>query len=198
MSIYDIDMSTAEARAKIRSHFTANSHVKDERVKDILIAKGYMELEETLMQWKQKVRGRRSEGTNCESENFLKTSEKAVGKRQQLCEGQEGRSNDCVSRTFLDSLRPSAPPANLGLPYLITNNPFRSLPQAQLMRLFEGVENKWTQEVEVNAEVKTMVGEFEDIKNTIDTNDYSFENVGGGAEKVGIRQKVGKDGVRVL
>lgn len=54
LSIYDIDLPLPKARALIRSHFSANAHVKDPRVKDILIAKGYMELEETLMQWKQK------------------------------------------------------------------------------------------------------------------------------------------------
>ncbi|GMH84515.1 hypothetical protein TrST_g1305 [Triparma strigata] len=54
LSIYDIDMPLPEATLKIKNLFTQNSHVKDERVKDILVAKGYMELEETLMQWKQK------------------------------------------------------------------------------------------------------------------------------------------------
>ena len=44
LSIFDIDMAPADARAKIRSYFTANAHVKDERVKEILIAKGYMEV----------------------------------------------------------------------------------------------------------------------------------------------------------
>ncbi|GMH66602.1 hypothetical protein TrLO_g6667 [Triparma laevis f. longispina] len=54
LSIYDIDMPLLEAQQKIKTHFTINGAVKDERVKEILIAKGYMELEETLMQWKQK------------------------------------------------------------------------------------------------------------------------------------------------
>jgi hypothetical protein len=44
LSIFDIDMAPADARAKIRSYFTANAHVKDERVKEILIAKGYLEV----------------------------------------------------------------------------------------------------------------------------------------------------------
>ncbi|GMI26070.1 hypothetical protein TrCOL_g12158 [Triparma columacea] len=121
LSIFDIDMAPADARAKIRSYFTANAHVKDERVKEILIAKGYMELEETLMQWKQK---------------------------------------------------------------------------AQLMRIFEGVENKWREEVSVESEVpKTVTEEFEAIKNKVDTNDYGFENAG---REQGVVQQVGKGGVRVL
>ena len=54
LSIYDIDIPVNEARQLIRGHFTKNGHVKDSRVVDMLVAKGYMELEETLMQWKQK------------------------------------------------------------------------------------------------------------------------------------------------
>lgn len=46
LSIYDIDMPLLEAQQKIKTHFTINGAVKDERVKEILIAKGYMELEE--------------------------------------------------------------------------------------------------------------------------------------------------------
>jgi hypothetical protein len=47
-------MPLPQAVSAIRGHFEKNSHVKDERVRSLLINKGYMELEETLMQWKQK------------------------------------------------------------------------------------------------------------------------------------------------
>ena len=56
MTIYDIDLpgGVAQARKAINYHFTKNGFVRDERVIGLLLAKGYMELEETLMQWKQK------------------------------------------------------------------------------------------------------------------------------------------------
>ena len=50
LSIYDIDMPLPEATLKIKNLFTQNGHVKDERVKDLLVAKGYMELEEVRLQ----------------------------------------------------------------------------------------------------------------------------------------------------
>ena len=53
-TIYDIDIPIKEARAKLRGHFRKNGLVKDERVLGMLIEKGYMELEETLLQWKQR------------------------------------------------------------------------------------------------------------------------------------------------
>ena len=54
LSIYDLDIPLPLARAHIKSHFTQNDGVTDPRVVDMLVNKGYMELEETLMQWKQK------------------------------------------------------------------------------------------------------------------------------------------------
>ena len=54
MTIYDVDMPKAEARKAINYHFRKHSSLKDGRVIGLLLAKGYMELEETLMQWKQK------------------------------------------------------------------------------------------------------------------------------------------------
>mmetsp|Transcript_34173 Transcript_34173/g.72810 ORF Transcript_34173/g.72810 Transcript_34173/m.72810 type:complete len:123 (+) Transcript_34173:122-490(+) len=54
LTIYDIDIPVPEARAGIRSLFNANSQVKDTRVKDMLVEKGYMELEETLLHYKQR------------------------------------------------------------------------------------------------------------------------------------------------
>lgn len=54
LTIYDIDIPVPEARAGIRSLFQANSHIKDDRVLDMLVEKGYMELEETLLHYKQR------------------------------------------------------------------------------------------------------------------------------------------------
>jgi NADH dehydrogenase (ubiquinone) 1 alpha subcomplex subunit 6 len=79
MTIYDVDMPLAEAKSVIMYHFRKHSSLKDGRydticvlssfsifrgfnslykcffrVIGVLLAKGYMELEETLMQWKQK------------------------------------------------------------------------------------------------------------------------------------------------
>mmetsp|Transcript_2589 Transcript_2589/g.3920 ORF Transcript_2589/g.3920 Transcript_2589/m.3920 type:complete len:124 (+) Transcript_2589:70-441(+) len=52
--IYDIDMPIRKATAAVEKHFRQNADVKDPRVLSILLGKGYMELEETLFQWKQK------------------------------------------------------------------------------------------------------------------------------------------------
>ena len=54
MAIYDVDMPLKEARSAITYHFRKNHSLQDGRVIGLLIAKGYMELEETLKQWKQK------------------------------------------------------------------------------------------------------------------------------------------------
>eukprot|EP00428_Durinskia_dybowskii_P071137 CAMPEP_0170399030 /NCGR_PEP_ID=MMETSP0117_2-20130122/23742_1 /TAXON_ID=400756 /ORGANISM="Durinskia baltica, Strain CSIRO CS-38" /LENGTH=120 /DNA_ID=CAMNT_0010655675 /DNA_START=9 /DNA_END=371 /DNA_ORIENTATION=+ len=54
MTIYDVDMPLKEAKSAVMYHFRKHSALKDGRVIGLLIAKGYMELEETLMQWKQK------------------------------------------------------------------------------------------------------------------------------------------------
>jgi len=72
MIIYDIDLPLKDARKAVAFHFRKHSHLQDgrfvwtiyflkhfvyfswNRVIGLLIAKGYMELEETLMQWKQK------------------------------------------------------------------------------------------------------------------------------------------------
>ena len=54
MAIYDVDMPLKEARSAITYHFRKNHGLQDGRVIGLLIAKGYMELEETLKQWKQK------------------------------------------------------------------------------------------------------------------------------------------------
>jgi NADH dehydrogenase (ubiquinone) 1 alpha subcomplex subunit 6 len=54
MTIYDVDMPVKEARQSIGYAFRKHSSLEDGRVIGLLVAKGYMELEETLMQWKQK------------------------------------------------------------------------------------------------------------------------------------------------
>eukprot|EP01041_Mallomonas_annulata_P004752 gene4752-9437_t len=54
LTIYDIDMPLKTARNAIAYHFRKHDFLKDGRVIGLLISKGYMELEETLMQWKQK------------------------------------------------------------------------------------------------------------------------------------------------
>lgn len=54
LTIYDIDVPIAEARQCIREKFRDNAHVKDERVIDMLVEKGYMDLEEALLQFKQR------------------------------------------------------------------------------------------------------------------------------------------------
>ncbi|TMW60800.1 hypothetical protein Poli38472_000842 [Pythium oligandrum] len=55
LTLYDIPMEPAEARLSIQALFRKHADVKDPRVVDMLIKKANMELEETLMQWKQKV-----------------------------------------------------------------------------------------------------------------------------------------------
>ena len=54
--MYDIEGYTpSSARSLVlRKYFRANSEVTDPRVQEVLLAKGEMELKETLEQWKQK------------------------------------------------------------------------------------------------------------------------------------------------
>ena len=74
MIIYDVDIPIKTAQKAVAWHFRKNAHVKDSRfflqakticlrlkictlsnrVIDLLLSKGYMELEESLKQWKQK------------------------------------------------------------------------------------------------------------------------------------------------
>ncbi|KAL3673915.1 hypothetical protein V7S43_001602 [Phytophthora oleae] len=55
LTLYDIPMEPSEARLTVQALFRQHADVKDPRVVDMLITKANMELEETLMQWKQKV-----------------------------------------------------------------------------------------------------------------------------------------------
>ena len=55
MQIYDIvAMGENNLRKHIRKHFYANAHLKDERVIDMVLTKAYIDLEDTLLQYKQK------------------------------------------------------------------------------------------------------------------------------------------------
>ena len=55
MQIYDIvHMGEKPLQRKIRNHFYQHAHVKDSRVINMLLEKGYIDLEETLLQYKQK------------------------------------------------------------------------------------------------------------------------------------------------
>ncbi|CEG49754.1 NADH:ubiquinone oxidoreductase, NDUFA6/B14 subunit [Plasmopara halstedii] len=55
LTLYDISMEPSEARLAVQALFREHAEVKDPRIVDMLITKANMELEETLMQWKQKV-----------------------------------------------------------------------------------------------------------------------------------------------
>jgi hypothetical protein len=54
LMIYDIDMPLNEVRATIRGHFYEHKDIKDGRVTEMLVEKGYMSLETTMLQHKQK------------------------------------------------------------------------------------------------------------------------------------------------
>lgn len=55
MVIYDIvHMGEKDVKKNIRKLFEANADVKDQRVIDMLVERGYMDLEDTLLQHKQK------------------------------------------------------------------------------------------------------------------------------------------------
>jgi Complex 1 protein (LYR family) len=55
LAIYDlVSLGEDSVKRHIRNHFYANAHVKDERVIDMLLEKAYFDLEETLLQYKQK------------------------------------------------------------------------------------------------------------------------------------------------
>ncbi len=53
LQIYDIDIPVKVAARAIRYQFEKNKDVKDPRAINLLVARGYMDLEETIMQWRQ-------------------------------------------------------------------------------------------------------------------------------------------------
>jgi NADH dehydrogenase (ubiquinone) 1 alpha subcomplex subunit 6 len=77
LTIYDIDTPLPEAKASIRAQFERYGNVKDERVVDMLVEKGYMDLEETLLQHKQRSHLLRNLSLNTE---MLGSMRKRLGK----------------------------------------------------------------------------------------------------------------------
>lgn len=53
-TLHLLDIPVSQIRGKIREEFEKNRGVTDLRVSNVLIAKGQMELDETLNLWKQK------------------------------------------------------------------------------------------------------------------------------------------------
>ena len=52
--IYDLDIPIPEAKAAVRQHFYGQAHLKDPRVTEMLVEQGYISLETTMLQHKQK------------------------------------------------------------------------------------------------------------------------------------------------
>jgi NADH dehydrogenase (ubiquinone) 1 alpha subcomplex subunit 6 len=67
LTIYDIDLPELQARKEIRSKFQEYSKIKDQRVVDMLVEKGYMDLEEALLQHTQRSHLLRSLSHNMET-----------------------------------------------------------------------------------------------------------------------------------
>eukprot|EP00943_MAST-04B_sp_MAST-4B-sp1_P000092 g92.t1 len=53
-TVFDVDMPLSEMRRAITWQFRKSAHIQDPRIVDMLVVKGEMDLEETLMQYKQK------------------------------------------------------------------------------------------------------------------------------------------------
>lgn len=51
--LYELDIPVGALRAKIRQEFEKHRHVQDLGVRDVLLAKGHMEYQETMNVWKQ-------------------------------------------------------------------------------------------------------------------------------------------------
>ncbi|KAJ3276613.1 hypothetical protein HDV01_004146 [Terramyces sp. JEL0728] len=54
VDIYQLDITSAAIRRRVKQEFETNRYVRDSQVIDILLFKGRIELEETLNHWKQK------------------------------------------------------------------------------------------------------------------------------------------------
>ncbi|XP_046572836.1 NADH dehydrogenase [ubiquinone] 1 alpha subcomplex subunit 6-like [Haliotis rubra] len=54
MKQFDIPVSVAQGREKLKEEFLRNRHVNDVRVIDLLVIKGQMDLVETTEVWKQR------------------------------------------------------------------------------------------------------------------------------------------------
>ncbi len=52
--LYSLEQTAAEVRHMLLLQFRKNAHVTDPRIVDMLLARGVMEEEETLNQWKQR------------------------------------------------------------------------------------------------------------------------------------------------
>ena len=53
--IYDIvNFGEKDVRTAVRKHFYDHKHIKDGRIIDMLVEQGYIDLEDTLLQHKQK------------------------------------------------------------------------------------------------------------------------------------------------
>ncbi|KAI7864589.1 hypothetical protein BDF14DRAFT_1731899 [Spinellus fusiger] len=53
MKLHEINLPTSQVRAKIRQEFEKQRAVEDLATRDIIIAKGHMEFQETINVWKQ-------------------------------------------------------------------------------------------------------------------------------------------------
>eukprot|EP00093_Oithona_nana_P006170 06170.XXX_173931_174369_1 [CDS] Oithona nana genome sequencing. len=51
VSEFDIPVNEVQAKAKLREKFTANAHIKDARVIDMMVIKGQQDLQEVAEKW---------------------------------------------------------------------------------------------------------------------------------------------------
>jgi NADH dehydrogenase (ubiquinone) 1 alpha subcomplex subunit 6 len=72
LTIYDVDIPLAEAKQTIRGRFNKYENIQDERVVDMLIEKGYMDLEETLLQHTQRSHLIRSLSADAEMQGSMR------------------------------------------------------------------------------------------------------------------------------